>query len=260
MSLLRRIVSTCLLAVVIAGAMFVARWLGARPDPAMARLINAPSAVESLARRKAADKLDETQVTKSPLVAQAEAFALYLNPPEPVKRTPPPPRVRAVRAEVAPVAMVSVPPKFRLVGISYHRSKPEESKALVWAAGGSVDWVAPGAELGSIVVRQINRGSILYQDAAGMHEMKLEMDAMPARKPQDRQPPKEDAKIAAIAKRKVPPAPEELPPPDSVADVGQPCVEASPAPEDIEPKEAPAPPRSTPGRRPRPIRPVAKQS
>jgi hypothetical protein len=199
-------------------------------------------------------------------VVQAEAFALYLNPPEPPKRTPPPARARAARVEVAPVAALSIAPQYRVVGISYHRTKPEESKALVSEAGGGLRWVAQGAKLGPMVVQQINRGSILCQDAAGMHEMAVELDTMPAlpalpvQKPPELRPPGNDRTMAVFAKEETPQAPEEPPPVE--ADANEPAVEEPPAPEVTEPapQKEPAPAPSTPGRRPRPARSIARRT
>lgn len=116
MTLLRRIFSICLLVALTAGAVAVARRLGSRPDPRRIEFLRSAGPLEIA-----------------------------------VKRTPPKPRARTVQAEVVPVAVVSAPVKYRLLGINYHRSKPEESKALVWAADGGPKWVAPGAQLDSIM-------------------------------------------------------------------------------------------------------------
>lgn len=151
MTLLRRIISICLLVALTAGAVAVARRLGSRPDPRRIAFLRSAGPLEIAARRASAGVEDRAQDAKPPVVAQAEAFALYLRPPEPIKRTPPKPRARPVPVEVPPVAIVSAPVKYRLLGINYHQSKPEESKALVWEAGGGPKWVAPGEQLDSIM-------------------------------------------------------------------------------------------------------------
>jgi hypothetical protein len=51
---LKKAVSISLLLVLAAGAFIVARRFGLRPDPRMVRFLNAPSAVESFARRASA--------------------------------------------------------------------------------------------------------------------------------------------------------------------------------------------------------------
>jgi hypothetical protein len=107
MTLLRRIVSICLLVALTAGAVVMARRLGSRPDPQRIEFLHAASPLEIAAKRAAGGVNGQVEGAKPPLVSQAEAFALYLSPPEPVKRAPPKPRPRAVPVEVAPVAMVS---------------------------------------------------------------------------------------------------------------------------------------------------------
>jgi len=144
--------------------------LGRRPDPEVVRLLNSPSAVERFATQ-VSTSAEEKGTGKRLLVVEAEALALILNPPKPPKPTPLPPKPRAARTETALAAAPAVAPKFRLTGISYHRSKPEQSKALVWEASGSSRWVAAGEQFGHLTIRQINGDSIVYEDAAGMHEM-----------------------------------------------------------------------------------------
>jgi hypothetical protein len=260
-AILKRAVSICLLVALTAGMMTVAQWLGSRPDPDMARLLSLPGVVEGAARRAAADRGDKAGEAKPPLIAQAEIFALYLNLPQAPRRTPPLPRARVARVEATPVAAVTPAPQFRLVGISYHRTKSEESRALVGDSGGGLNWVAQGAEMGRAVVRRINQRSILYEDAAGVHEMELELEATPtapAQKPQDRQPPRQDTRVAMLVDVEPPQAREELPP-VAGTDVNEPQIERPLACTEVEPKPEKAPPRSTPGRRPRPVRSVARQ-
>ena len=98
--MLKRAVSINLLLGLSAGAFIAARRFGLRPDPRMVRFLNSPGVVESFKKRASANNADGTVGAKSPLVVQAEAFALYLNPPEPPRRTPPPPRPRVARLKV----------------------------------------------------------------------------------------------------------------------------------------------------------------
>ncbi len=264
MAMIRRVLSICLLIGLTAGAVVAARGLGSRPDLRMVRLLSLPGAIESRAERGRAGAADEAREAKPPLVVQAEAFALYLNPPEAPKRTPPPARARAARAEMTPVAAAAVAPRFRVVGISYHRSKPEESKALVSESGVGLRWVAQGAKLGPMVVQQINRGSVLCKDAAGVHEVAVELDTMPVmpvQKPSELRPPETNPAMAVFAKEEAPEEQEE--PPSAVeADANEPHVDRPPAPEVTEPqpRKEPAPAPSTPGRRPRPTRSIARRT
>lgn len=109
----------------------------------------------------------------SPLIQQAEAFALYLNPPAPPKPKPRPAPVKKKQVAIhrPDVRPVQLSPKFELHGISYYRSKPEESMALVWEPGSGHRWIKQGAKLGHFVVEQVKSTSIVYRDGQNTHEM-----------------------------------------------------------------------------------------
>jgi len=141
MRMMRKAIAMGMLLTVTAGAVAVARWLGLRPNPRMAQVLEAPGALEQLAGRPEREGSAKAKELKPLLVAQAEAFALCLNPPKPPQRTAPVPRPRPARPEVKPVA---APPPLRLMGISYHRSNPAESRALVGAPDGGCRWVGVG--------------------------------------------------------------------------------------------------------------------
>jgi hypothetical protein len=102
--------------------------LALKPDAAMQQFLSAPGAVTQAMRALQARQGDKAAPTKPPLIAEAEAFALYLNPPAPPpQRQPAPARPRTARTQPKPVESA---PKFKLVGISYCRSAPAESKVL----------------------------------------------------------------------------------------------------------------------------------
>lgn len=109
------------------------------------------------------------------LVREAQAFARYLNPPAPPK----PLRPAASQAKVSvasagpEVKPVTTSVKFELHGISYHRSKPSRSMALVWDAANGYRWVKQGAQIGHVVIEEIHSSAISYSDGRGVHEMAL---------------------------------------------------------------------------------------
>lgn len=121
-------------------------------DPQHEALLQAPSAVRMFmesAEEREGDGVNQV----SPLVAQAEILAAYLNPPKPAKeKTPAAPVTQAKGAEAAPVvrpATASV--KFKLHGTSYYPNQPGRSMALiseVGAAEGSERWVKKGPSWG----------------------------------------------------------------------------------------------------------------
>jgi hypothetical protein len=107
------------------------------------------------------------------IVKQAEAFALYLNPPEPQKK-----RLAVLRNSskqtISAVKPVRLTAKFRLVATSYYRFKPDESMALVSEPGTGYRWIKQGARLGHFVVEKIERGRIIYQNGDWRGEMAVD--------------------------------------------------------------------------------------
>ena len=107
----------------------------------------------------------------SPLVAQALAFALYLDPPK-----PPEPKVAAPPRVAPPVSRPPVvAPKFRLLAISYYASHPEKSLAMVSEPGKGSYWIRQGDRVGHLIVERILDGAIVYRDGEQSHEMKVDV-------------------------------------------------------------------------------------
>ncbi len=116
----------------------------------------------------------DSHETLSPLVEQAEVFALYLNPPKPPKpRKTTAPR-RSLEQTIPFATPAKLTPKFTLMGTSYYRSRPEESMALVSEPGSGVRWVKQGAHLGHFVVEKVERGMIVYRDGDRLLEMAVD--------------------------------------------------------------------------------------
>jgi hypothetical protein len=111
----------------------------------------------------------------APLIQQAQAFALYLNPPvRPASssgkekdqlRQPVANDGREITSATR-AKPVSSSPKFELHGISYYRSDPQRSMALVYEPGGGRRWVRQGTQLGHLVVERIDSDSIVYREGA----------------------------------------------------------------------------------------------
>jgi hypothetical protein len=115
------------LVVLAVGAGAAARWLGMRPDGRAEQFYAGPGAVERLAEQVKRGETGKEGQWKSPLIQQAEAFAAYLNPPAQAKAVAspsPPVRPRPARVE----ATLPPPPPLQLLGISYHRGDPGESR------------------------------------------------------------------------------------------------------------------------------------
>jgi hypothetical protein len=162
------------------------------------------------------------QTTLSPLVRQAEGFALYLNPPAPREQNQKPslPEKKNVVKRNPDVRPVKLSPKFELHGISYYRSKPEESMALVWEPGSGYRWIKQGEKLGHFVVEQIKSTVILYRDGQRTHEMAFVPGQIAPRVAQDYRnnlAPKESGEPERLAPGPAPPRKNFRMPPTRVA-------------------------------------------
>jgi hypothetical protein len=115
--------------------------------------------------------------TTPPLLAAAEAFSQYLNPPKAVEKPSAPMRIASPVPSVRPPAP-SV--QFKLRGTIYYPNQPGRSMALVAELGsdpGSGRWVKEGAQVGHFVIHEIRRGVIVYRDGDNLREMAVEHDA-----------------------------------------------------------------------------------
>ncbi len=112
--------------------------------------------------------------TLSPLVEQAKAFALYLNPPQPPKPREAPAPKPSLKQTVSAVTPAKLKPKFRLIGTIHYRSSPEKSMALVSEPGSGVRWVKQGANLGHFIVEKVERGTLVYRDGDRLREMAVD--------------------------------------------------------------------------------------
>jgi hypothetical protein len=136
--------------------------------------VTGPGAVERL-RQSHAGKGTESDCLP-PLLQEAQALALYLNPPRTTSAT-----VTAPKSETAaplPVKTISnvtpaSAPKFELHGISYYRQKPDQSMALVLEPDGTRRWVHPGEQLGHLTVERIDCNSVRCRDGAQTHVVAL---------------------------------------------------------------------------------------
>lgn len=144
---------------------------GSRGDPEVEKLLKSPGIVERI--RGGSNNISHPQEKASPLVSQALAFAVYLNPP---------PTRQEVPAPIPTVRPATPSPKFTLHGTCYYPLRPEASLALVCEPGGgdgTFRWVKQGAELGHFVIEKIERGAIVYRDGERMHEMLVERRLAP---------------------------------------------------------------------------------
>ena len=112
----------------------------------------------------------DDNAASTPLVEQAQAFALYLNPPKPPSQTETPAPAIAVPSVPRPP---SPAPQFKLLAISHYRSNPEMSLAMIWDASKGGTWMRKGDRLGHFVVERIEKDAIFYRDGDQLRQMAM---------------------------------------------------------------------------------------
>jgi len=105
----------------------------------------------------------------SPLVQQAGKFALYLDPPKPrMPRTPTGSGTSGVTHGPA------VTPKFKVIGTSYYKGRPDLSLALIDEPGKGLHWVRQSSKVGHLLIEQVKDGLIVVKDSKGTFELEAE--------------------------------------------------------------------------------------
>lgn len=143
---------------------------GVRGDELAEQFLSSPGAIEAFNEAKGQNsEKGDSQV--SPLVKEAEAFGLYLNPPKP-KAPPRPAASKRDSSPPRPSAPVSA--KFKLVGTSYYELRPELSLALIDEPGKGFRWVRQSSEVGHLVIEQIKDGLVVVKDGQRTFEIEVE--------------------------------------------------------------------------------------
>ena len=143
---------------------------GVRSDEQTEQFLNSAGVIEKFSKAKGKESTKgESQI--SPLVKQAEAFALYLNPPKPKKA---PPTRRTDRPSIIPRPPAPVSPKFKLIGTSHYASHPELSLALIDEVGKGLRWVRQSSKLGHLIIEQVKDGLVVVRDGRRTFELVVE--------------------------------------------------------------------------------------
>ncbi|MFA5293100.1 MAG: hypothetical protein WC496_08715 [Phycisphaerae bacterium] len=142
-------------------------------DAKLENLLKNPGVAEQMQAIYGGEKsLDNEQET--PLVKQAKAFALRINPPpppEPVRSAPSP------AAVIRPQATVTA--KFKLIGTSYHLGDDADSWALIDEVGKGLHWVQQGGKVGYLTIEKVGDGSVLINDNGKRYELTAERQTKP---------------------------------------------------------------------------------
>jgi hypothetical protein len=161
---------TSIIAVVLAVVFFVLPAVfGFRGDKQIEQFLNSAGVIEGF-REARGDKVDDKRQEISPLVKQAEAFALYLNPP-------PKPEAESLASEgqdSSPRPKAPVSPKFTLVGTSRHVLRPELSLALIDEPGKGLYWVRQFSKVGHLIIEQVKDGLVVVRDGKSTFELVAE--------------------------------------------------------------------------------------
>ncbi|MBN2512485.1 MAG: hypothetical protein JXB18_06065 [Sedimentisphaerales bacterium] len=164
-------ITSFILFIAAVGAVVFVLFFAWRQNAEVQAFLDQPSIVEQLKKttNTTAQKVDAI----SPLVAQAAAFALRIDPPPPPAPLPQPKTVENPRTPVQPpVTPVDVgikPPvstaKFDLVATAKYKSHPEKSLALLNMVSEGYKWYRQGETVGRFTIHEVKEGSIvLYQN------------------------------------------------------------------------------------------------
>lgn len=162
-----KITSILVVVLAVASATFPIFFAGGG-DKETEDLLNTPSPIEKF--RQAKDKGSSGKDQVSPLVEQAKKFALYLNPPKPVKA-----RAKTVAGKLAqrsiPKPKSPVSTKFKLIATSYYASHPELSLALIDEPGKGYRWVRQSGKIGHLVLTEVENGRVVVSDGKNRSEL-----------------------------------------------------------------------------------------
>lgn len=164
-------ITTMLIALLALGFIIFIAAKGIASDENIEKFLSTPGVAEQLqtgsARAKASGSDQET-----PLIRQAKAFALRIDPP-------PPPKPAAAKSSARtkprrPKATVAA--KFTLVGTSFHIGDEENSWALINEVGKGWHWVKQGEKAGHLIVEKIGDGVVLIRDGSKSYELAAERE------------------------------------------------------------------------------------
>ncbi|MHC4905080.1 MAG: hypothetical protein ACYTEN_04565 [Planctomycetota bacterium] len=141
-------------------------FMGLKGNSQVKAVLSSPGIVEQFKGKvKDQDKKDDKS---SPLVAQAKAFALRIDPPPPPKPPAPKPKAPTEVARAAPPKPVIPKPKApvtvksNLLATVLYKSAPEKSLALLATTGGKQEWFRQGEMVGHLEIKEIRDGSVVF--------------------------------------------------------------------------------------------------
>ena len=145
---------------------------GFSSNPEVEEFLAADSVIERFNKAHGGRITDQSGQT-SPLVKQAQAFGLYLNPPvRAVNNVQAPPSLLPRATIDSRPAMVSA--KFKLVGTSFYAAHPDLSLALIDEPGKGLNWIRQSSRVGHLLIDQIKDGLVVVKDGDRTFELVAE--------------------------------------------------------------------------------------
>ncbi len=144
------------------------------PDAELEKIRDQPG-VAMVFRAQLESRGEGTEEQTSPLVAQAQELASYLDPPVKTamdQTAEPAPRLPSGESLVVHPAAPSL--SFVLHGTSYCPDQPGRSMALIAEPGSSEAdgrWVKEGDQLGHFVVHEIRKGTVVFRSGGDLREL-----------------------------------------------------------------------------------------
>lgn len=156
---------TSIVAVVLAVVIFVfSVSYGFRSDENIREFLKLPGVIEKFTAAEG-QRAQASNSQISPLVQQARAFALYLNPPAPKV----PKNLQAGSGKIG--TQLNVTPKFKVMGTSYYEQRPELSLALIDEPGKGIHWVKQSTTVGHLYIEQVKDGLIIVKSGTETFEL-----------------------------------------------------------------------------------------
>lgn len=167
---------TSVIAVLLAGVFFVFPVVfGVRSNQKVNEYVVAPG-VRDTFEQAANNKDKSTENRASPLVQQAEAFSLYLNPPKPtISMNPQAPKTGGILRMTTGVS-----PKFKVYGTSYCPDNPGLSLVLIDEPGRGRRWVRQTDKVGHLIIEQVKDGLVIVNNGQETFELTVEQIPEPA--------------------------------------------------------------------------------
>lgn len=166
-----RIASYSLAAGAVCGVVALAV-IGLKGNPEIQSFLDQKGVIEKL--KGQAQTAPQKDDNASPLVTQAKAFALRIDPPPPPPPPPPPVGTKPETVKNDPKQPLTPPPppppppptvRYDLIATARYSDQPERSLALLKPIVGPAKWYRQGDKLGHFDIFEIRDGSVvLYQN------------------------------------------------------------------------------------------------